>query len=76
MIIFGKKVDELKIQQAKLNPDPSKCVLQMIAALFTPVELVNGNASGFTNSKDELRRKTIKKLDPGRMQYIKGIINP
>lgn len=54
VVICGKKVDELKIQQAKLNPDPSKCALQMMAALFTPVELVNGNPFGFTNSKDEL----------------------
>ena len=52
-MIHGKKVDELKLQQAKLNPDETKCALQMISALFSPEELVNGNPSGISNSKDE-----------------------
>ena len=34
--------------------------------------LYNGNPSGLTNSKDEVRRKTIKKLDPQRIKYICG----
>lgn len=72
-MISGKEVDELKLQQAKLNPDAAKCALQMMAALFTTEEMVNGNPSGFTNSKDEARRRTIKRLDPSRMLYIKGI---
>ena len=32
--------------------------------------MVNGNPSGVTNSKDPVRRRTIKKLDTNRMAYI------
>ena len=35
-------------------------------------ELVNGNPSGFTNSKDEVRKKNIEKLDLERIEYICG----
>ena len=52
-MIHEKKVDELKLQQAKLNLDETKCALQMMSALFSPEELVNGNPSGISNSKDE-----------------------
>ena len=52
-MIHGKKVDQLKLQQAKFNPDEAKCALQLMSILFDPEELVNGNPSGFTNSKDE-----------------------
>ena len=72
-MVCGKKTDELKLQQAKLYPDSKKCALQLMSVLFTTEELVNGNPSGITNSKDETRRRTIKKLDPNRMLYIKGI---
>ena len=44
----------------------------MMSALFSPGELVNGNPSGFKNSKDEVRRRTIKRLDPSIMLHIKG----
>ena len=67
------KIDDIKLQQAKLHPDPAKCALQMMAVLFTTKEMVNGNPSGLTNSKDENRRKTIQKLDANRMKYIIGI---
>lgn len=65
-------MDRLKLQSAKLHKDPGKCALQMLDCLFTTDDLVNGNPSGLTNSKDELRRKTIKKLDPERIKYICG----
>ena len=72
-MIHGKKVDELKLQQAKIHPDAAKCALQLMSVLFDIKELVNGNPSGITNSKDEARLRTIKRLDPKRMLYIKGI---
>ena len=70
--ICGVKVDSLKLQSAKIHNDAGKCAQKMLSCLFTPVELVNGNPSGVTNSKDEVRRKTIKKLDPQRIKYICG----
>lgn len=72
MLICGHVVDRLKLQSAKLQAEPSKCALQLMGCLFTAEELVNGNPSGNTNSKDELRKRTIKKLDPSRIKYIHG----
>ena len=48
--------------------------LQLLGCLFSPEELVNGNPSGITNSKDEMRQKSIKKLDPLRITYIYGML--
>ena len=70
--ICGISVDPLKLQSAKLHRKPGKCALQMLDCLFSTDELVNGNPSGLTNSKDEARRKTIKQLDPERIKYICG----
>lgn len=62
----------LKLQAAKLQSEPSRCALQLMSCLFTAEELVNGNPSGVTNSKDPVRKGTIKKLDPKRIKYIIG----
>lgn len=43
-----------------------------MSCIFTAEELVNGNPSGHTNSKDESRIKTIQKLDPERIKFING----
>ena len=51
-----------------------KCALQLLGVLFSPEELTNGNPSGNTNSKDEVRWGRITKLDSQRMKYIEGII--
>lgn len=40
-----------------------------MGCMYSVDEMVNGNPSGCTNSKDE---KNIKKLDPNRMKYING----
>lgn len=69
------KVDRLKLQSAKVQGEASKCALQLMSCLFSAEELVNGNPSGNTNSKDEMRRKTIQKLDPKGIQYISGMYN-
>ena len=74
-MIYGHKVDRLKLQSAKVQGEASKCALQLMSCLFSAEELVNGNPSGNTNSKDEMRRKTIQKLDPKRIQYISGMYN-
>ena len=66
-------VDPLCLAQAKMQGDPSKAALKLLGCLFKPVELVNGNPSGTTNSKDENRQKTIQKLDPRRIKYTEGI---
>ena len=70
--IFGHVVDCLKLQSAKLNSDSSKCALQLMSCLFSIEEMVNGNPSGVTNSKDEGRRNSIRKLDPNRINYVRG----
>ena len=41
-----------------------------MSCLFSTEEMINGNPSGVTNSKDPVRRRTIKKLDTNRMAYI------
>ena len=46
--------------------------LKLMACLFTKDELVNGNPSGESKSKDERRQKTIKKLDSTVLRYIEG----
>lgn len=62
----------IKLQSAKLCTDSSKCALQLMSCLFSAEELVNGNPSGLTNSKDETRIRTIKKLDVNKIKYIRG----
>lgn len=68
--ICGHKVNSLRLAQAKLQAEPSKAALKLLSCLFDPEELVNGNPSGSTNSKDVHRQQTIKKLDAGRMNYL------
>ena len=72
-MINSHKVDRLKLQSAKLQSDAPKCALQLLSCLFSDEELVNGNPSGTTTAKDDVHKKTIKKLDPVRMNYIIGI---
>lgn len=48
-----KQVDRLKLQSAKLRNTPAKCALPLMICIFTAEELVNGNPSGHTDSKDE-----------------------
>ena len=72
MSIYGVKVDSIKLQAAKLNPEPAKSALQLMGCLFTATEMVNGNPSGVTNSKYEGRKAAIRKFDPNRMKYIHG----
>ena len=71
-MINSQKVDRLKLQSAKLQPEAGKCALQLLACLFSVEELVNVNPSGTMTAKDEVRKQTIKKLDPVRMKYIIG----
>ena len=63
----------MRLAAAKLHNDPAKCGLQLLGLLFSDEELVNGNPTGVSNSKDEQRKNTIKKLDPARMKYIEGM---
>ena len=52
-MIYRKKLMNLKLQQAKLNPDAAKCALLMMSILFSP-EMINGNPLGYTNLEDEV----------------------
>lgn len=44
--------------------------LKLMGCIFTSKELVNGNLSDHTKSKDVARQKTIKPLDKEKMKYI------
>ena len=57
ILVCGQNVNRLKLATAKLQNDPSKCALQLVAVLFTAEELVNSNPPGFTNSKDEAQKE-------------------
>lgn len=74
IIIGGHGVNRLRLAQAKMLGEPSKAALKLLACLFTPEELVNGNPTGTTNSKDIHRQQTVKTLDLERMRYIEGIL--
>ena len=71
-MICGHKVDRLKLQCAKLQNNASKCALSLMSCIFSTEELVNGNPSGLTNSKDPVRQQSIKRLDPARIKFITG----
>ena len=55
-----------------MEKEPCKAALKLLSCLFTPEELVNGNLSGVTNSKESQHQSTITKLDPARIKYIEG----
>lgn len=70
---FGThKVDMLKVVNAKLQSNPVSAALKMMDSPFSTEELVNGNPSGITKSRDSIRRATVQALDPGRIKYIFG----
>ena len=70
---FLKRVDLVKLANAKLQSDPGTAALKLMDCVFTTAELVNSNPSGVTKSKDPARQKTIKPLDPRKMKYIDGM---
>lgn len=70
--IHGRRIERMKLQLAKLKDSPCKCALQMMSVLYTVEEMVNGNPSGITNSKDEKRQSSIQKLDRDIIKYIQG----
>ena len=63
-------MDQVRLQNAKLQSDAGGAALKLMDCLFSTEELVNGNPSGVTHSKDAARQKTIKRLDPEKMRYI------
>ena len=67
---FLKGVDQVRLQNAKLQSDAGGAALKLMDCLFSTEQMVNGNPSGVTRSKDAARQKTIKRLDPEKMRYI------
>lgn len=59
---------------AQLQHDAGSAALKLMDCLFTASEMVNGNPSGVTRSKDETRQKTIRPLDSQKMRYIDGMM--
>ena len=45
-------VDKLKLANAKLQNDAANTALKLMDAVFSVEEMVNGNPSGVTKSKD------------------------
>ena len=70
--IGGRGVNRLCLAHAKMQGELAKAALKLLACLFTPEDLVNGNSTGTTNSKDVHRQQTIKTLNLERMSYIKS----
>jgi hypothetical protein len=60
---FLKGVDQVKIENAKLQANPGTAALKLMDCIFTTAELVNSNLSGVTKSKDTARQRTIRPLD-------------
>ena len=76
IVINGHAINHLRLVQAKLQPDPARAALKLLAVLIVSAEeLVNGNPNGTTNSKDHHRQQTIRKLDPERLSYIQGTVH-
>ena len=71
-MICGRKVNRLKLANALVQPTPSAMALKLMACLFTKEELVNGNPSGESKSKDERRQRTINELESTVLRYIEG----
>ena len=67
---FLKGADQVRLQNAKLQQDAGSAALKFMDCLFSTEEMVNGNPSGVTRSKDTARQRTIKQLDPEKMRYI------
>lgn len=65
-------VDKLKLANAKLQSDAATAALKLMDAIFITEEMVNSNPSGVTKSKDPVRQRTIKQLNPDKMKYING----
>ena len=67
---FLKGIDAVRLANAKLQPDAGSAALKLMDCLFSTTEMVNGNLSGVTRSKDETRQRTICALDPQKMRCI------
>ena len=69
---FLKGVDTLRLANAKLQSDPGTAALKLMDCVFTTSEMVNGNPSGISKSRDPSRKRTIRALD--EMKYIDGVL--
>ena len=67
---FLCNVDKLKVANAKLQNDAGTAALKLMDCIFTIEEMVNGNPSGITKSKDLVRKRTIRTLDSEKMKCI------
>ena len=65
-------MEPLKLAQAKLQTNPGQAALKLMDCLFDVKEMVNGNPTGKSNSKDPDWQRAIKQLDLERLQYIYG----
>ena len=70
-IICGREVNKLNLATAMIQMTPIQMALKLMACLFSK-EIVYGTPTGTTTSKDEMRIRTVKQLDPAIMQFIEG----
>lgn len=75
MLCFQEFVcDPLKLAKAKLSNKPETAALKLMDCFFSTEEMVNCNPSGVTKSRDVMRQKTIKMLEPSKMKCIDGML--
>ena len=67
-------MDKLRLANAKLQAEPGNAALKLMDCVFSVEEMVNGNPSGVTKSKDDDRKKTIKPLPAEKMKFINGTL--
>ena len=65
-------MSKIVLSNALVQPDAGKMARKLLSSLFSLPELVNGNIRGETTSKDLTRLRTIQRLDPLRVKYIRG----
>lgn len=69
---FFEGVDGVRLANAELQPDAGSAVLKLMDCVISVAEMVNGNPSGVTCSKDETHQKTICPLDAQKMSGMIG----
>lgn len=73
---FLNGVDPVRLQNAKLQSDDAgSAALNLMDCLVSTEEMVNGNPSGVTRSKDPGRQRTTKQLDQEKMRCSLGVLH-
>ena len=69
--ICGHTVNKLKLANTLIQKDAGSMGLKLLACLFMEKELVNGNLSGITKSKDPICIHNINSLHATIILHVK-----